>query len=188
MVSMSIKAASRTGAPSIISATAAVAARVAPQPSASKVTESIRPSSTRNEIRDRSPQAAPPAAPVKASSATGPCRLSSRKKCSKSSRSIGVKSRAPGADHHLSDFEHSRACPKSDAAQVNADRLKKGSNPPLPPLALIPSIEGGCLLRIPRDSETSAPAPFVLGQTVRRLSYGFEPAPHRTTELGNPSD
>lgn len=58
---------------------------------------------------------------------------------------------------------------------------KKGPSPPLPPLALIPSSEGGCLLRIPRDQEKSAPAPFVLGQTVRRLSYGLEPRLNRTT-------
>jgi hypothetical protein len=31
---------------------------------------------------------------------------------------------------------------------------EKGPNPPLPPLALIPSCEGGCLLLIPRDAET----------------------------------
>jgi hypothetical protein len=31
---------------------------------------------------------------------------------------------------------------------------QKGPNPPLPPLALIPSNEGGCLLLIPRDAET----------------------------------
>jgi hypothetical protein len=78
-VSILIRPASKTRAPSIDSATAAVAARVAPQPSASKVTEWIRPSSTRKEIRERSPQAAPPAAPVKAPSAAGPSRLPSRR-------------------------------------------------------------------------------------------------------------
>jgi hypothetical protein len=31
---------------------------------------------------------------------------------------------------------------------------KRGPSPPLPPLALIPSSEGGCLLPIPRDRET----------------------------------
>ena len=71
-VSMSIRAASSTGAPSTISATAAVAARVAPHPSASKVTRAIRPSSTTSEIRERSPQAAPPAAPVKRHPRAGP--------------------------------------------------------------------------------------------------------------------
>jgi len=76
-VSMSRRAASRTGSPSIASATAAVAALVAPHPSASKLTFSMRPSATVKEIRDRSPQAAPPAAPVKAPSAAGPRRLSS---------------------------------------------------------------------------------------------------------------
>ncbi len=75
--STSIAAASSTGTPSTISATAAVAAEVAPHPSASKLTEAIRSHSTANEIRERSPQAAPPAAPVKAPSATGPRRLSS---------------------------------------------------------------------------------------------------------------
>ena len=55
--------------PSTISATAAVAARVAPQPSVSKLTrrDPSRPRRT-SEIRERSPQAAPPAAPVKAPS------------------------------------------------------------------------------------------------------------------------
>src|SRR5690348_1740215 len=85
---MSIRAASRTGEPSTISATAAVAALVAPHPSESKETSSMRPSATVKEIRDRSPHAAPPAAPVKALSGTGPRRLSSPRKCSKSSRSI----------------------------------------------------------------------------------------------------
>ena len=71
-------AASRTVAPSMVSARAAVAARVAPQPSVSKVTEAMRPPSTLRESRERSPQAAPPAAPVKASSGAGPRRVSSR--------------------------------------------------------------------------------------------------------------
>ncbi len=61
---------------------------------------------------------------------------------------------------------------------------KKGSNPPLPPLALIPSSEGGCLLPTPRGGETSAPAPFVLGQTVRRLAYGLEPRRNRSSAAG----
>jgi hypothetical protein len=74
---MSSLAASRTGAPSTISATAAVAASVAPHPSASKLTEAMRSSSIVTEIRERSPQAAPPAAPVKAPSGTGPRRLPS---------------------------------------------------------------------------------------------------------------
>ena len=43
--SIPIRAASSTGSPSTISATAAVAARVAPQPSASKVTRATTPSS-----------------------------------------------------------------------------------------------------------------------------------------------
>ncbi len=64
-------------APSTISAMAAVAARVAPQPSASKLTDAIRSSATTSESRDRSPHAAPPAAPVKAPSAGAPRRLSS---------------------------------------------------------------------------------------------------------------
>ena len=65
-------AASSTGAPSTISATAAVAARVAPQPSASKLDRGDPAVLDRSEIRERSPQAAPPAAPVKAPSAGGP--------------------------------------------------------------------------------------------------------------------
>ena len=77
--------AARTGSPSTISATAAVAARVAPQPSASKLTAATRPSSIPSEIRERSPQAAPPAAPVKAPSGTAPRWLSSRRYASKSS-------------------------------------------------------------------------------------------------------
>ena len=68
--SMPIRAAARTGPPSTISAAAAVAARIAPQPSASKVAAATRPPSIRSEIRERSPQAAPPAAPVKAPSGT----------------------------------------------------------------------------------------------------------------------
>lgn len=70
-------AASSTGTPSTSSATAAVAAIVEPQPSASKLTAAIRPSSTVSEIRERSPHPAPPAAPVKASSGAGPRRVSS---------------------------------------------------------------------------------------------------------------
>ena len=80
-----IRAATRTGSPSTISATAAVAARVAPQPSASKLTPATRPSSTSSETRARSPHAAPPAAPVNAAGSAGPRRDSSRRKCSKSS-------------------------------------------------------------------------------------------------------
>jgi hypothetical protein len=57
-------AASRMLAPSTISATQAQAARVAAQPSASKVTASTRPSAGSREIRARSPQAKPPAAPA----------------------------------------------------------------------------------------------------------------------------
>jgi hypothetical protein len=60
-------------------------------------------------------------------------------------------------------------------------RRKQGPSPPSPPLALIPSSEGGCLLPPPRRRKTTAPAPFVLGQTVRRLSYGLEPWPNRST-------
>jgi hypothetical protein len=71
--------------PSTISATAAVAALVAPQPSASKLTESTRPPAIESETRARSPQAAPPAAPVKAPGSAGPWRDSSRRKCSNSS-------------------------------------------------------------------------------------------------------
>ena len=77
MSSIEIDAASRTVAPSMVSARAAVAARVAPQPSVSKVTEAMRPPLTVRERRETSPQAAPPAAPVKASSGTGPRRDSS---------------------------------------------------------------------------------------------------------------
>ena len=70
--SVPIRAASSTGSPSTISATAAVAARVAPHPSASKRDARQPPSSISREIRERSPQAAPPAAPVKAPSPAGP--------------------------------------------------------------------------------------------------------------------
>src|ERR1700761_1502909 len=86
--SIDIEAASRTVAPSIVSARAAVAARVAPQPSVSKVTVAMRPRAMVRERRETSPQAAPPAAPVKASSGVGPRRESSRRKWSKSSRSM----------------------------------------------------------------------------------------------------
>src|SRR6185503_4262757 len=91
--SIEIEAASRTVAPSRVSASAAVAARVAPQPSVSKQTAAMRPPSTVSERRERSPQAAPPAAPVKASSDAGPRRDSSRTKWSKSSRSMGQRVR-----------------------------------------------------------------------------------------------
>ena len=53
--SVPIRAASTTGFPSTISATAAVAARVAPHPSVSNVTAAIRASTTASEIRERSP-------------------------------------------------------------------------------------------------------------------------------------
>ncbi len=89
MSSIDIEAASRIVPPSMVSASAAVAARVAPHPSVSKVAEAMRPRLTDRERRETSPQAAPPAAPVKASSGTGPRRDSSRRKWSKSSRSIG---------------------------------------------------------------------------------------------------
>ena len=39
----------------------------------------------------------------------------------------------------------------------------------------------GACSRPQGDRETPAPAPFVLGQTVRRLSYGLEPWLNRTT-------
>lgn len=61
-----IRAAASTVSPSTISQTQAQAARVAAQPSVAKTADSIRPPLVVNEIRARSPQAAPPAAPVKA--------------------------------------------------------------------------------------------------------------------------
>ncbi len=66
-----IRAASSSGAPRIRPTTALPAAIAAPQPLASKPASRIRPSallgSTASEMRTRSPQAAPPAAPVCAS-------------------------------------------------------------------------------------------------------------------------
>src|SRR6185437_8534002 len=70
---------------------------------------------------------------------------------------------------------HSWRALRADSVTRSAPKARRGTSPPVPPLALIPSKEGGCLLGIPRDPEKSAPAPFVLGQTVRRLSYGLEP-------------
>jgi hypothetical protein len=67
-----IRAASRIGAPSAISAIAAAAAEVAAQPSASKLTRSIRPSGAAIDSRTRSPHGAPPAEPLWEPSGAGP--------------------------------------------------------------------------------------------------------------------
>jgi hypothetical protein len=53
---------------------------------------------------------------------------------------------------HATDGEAARRA--GGAHRVTTLQRKRGSNPPLPPLALIPSNEGGCLLPIPRDRET----------------------------------
>src|SRR3954447_21387657 len=77
MSSAPISAASSTASSSAASAMAAAAPSAAAQPSASKVTSAMRPPSTTMETRTRSPQGAPPAAPVKAPSGAGARRESS---------------------------------------------------------------------------------------------------------------
>src|SRR3954468_10496636 len=56
---------------------------------------------------------------------------------------------------HTADAEGGgRACGARIVPIRRQESHEKRPNPPLPPLALIPSNEGGCLLLIPRDAET----------------------------------
>src|SRR2546423_7892017 len=66
MSSRPTRSASSSGRPRASETAALPAARVAPQPEASKPASATRSSSTATETRTRSPQAAPPAAPVAA--------------------------------------------------------------------------------------------------------------------------
>jgi hypothetical protein len=75
------------------------------------------------------------------------------KKMSAELSTCGVSNSAPRS--HTADAE---AAGRAYGAQIVPIRWRlaheKGPNPPLPPLALIPSSEGGCLLLIPGDPET----------------------------------
>ena len=120
--------------------------RVAPQPSASKLTDAIRSSSTTSEIRERSPQAAPPAAPVKASVSGRPAPALVAQI---------VLEQLPLHMHRVGGPPRPRRAAANPSLSKTRGRCaKRGSNPPLPPLALIPSSEGGGLLPTPRGLKT----------------------------------
>jgi hypothetical protein len=73
------------------------------------------------------------------------------------------------------------------APKASPERAKRGSNPPLPPLALIPSSEGGCLLPTPRGQKTPGSRAVCVGsngETALVRVRASAPPYHRPATAG----